>query len=331
MIQFFINLIEKAGNKGKKESGMTLVEVVVAFFIIAIISTILIRGTITAVNTLDTNRSKTEALAVANEKIEILKAFDFDDVLITEGNEGWTDSYPELAEDAFTLDYNISWVFGEENGAKQVKVSVSGDRLRVPVDVITQFYPPVGEEATGGNIYPPPEDLIVQSDEGEGIDRLVVLAWTAPETERTILRYNVYRDNIQIGFALTGMYPDSPGDDNIYTYHVTAYYEGDVESVPSNSISTGTPYYYPEPQNLVITGYSGGGPNRTVHLAWEAPETELIIVGYIIYRDDIEVGTTTPDILTFDNIIGATDYTFYVTTLYEEDNESGPSNMQTTE
>jgi hypothetical protein len=263
--------------------------------------------------------------------MEILKSFDWTDILITEGNEGWTDSYPELSDGDFTVGYQIIWVGGAD-GVKQVKVSVSGNELNLPVEVISQFYPPAGEEATGGNIYPPPEDLAVQSDTGEGVDREVDLIWTAPDTTKIIIRYNVYRDNVQIGIANTEFYPDDTlSDNNAYTYHITAYYEEDVESVPSNSASTGTPFYYPEPQNFIITGYSLGGPNRTVHLAWEAPETELIIMGYIIYKNDLEIGTTAPEVLTFDDIIGTENYTFYVTALYEEDNESGPSNMQTTE
>jgi type II secretory pathway pseudopilin PulG len=331
MINLINNLINRIRNRSRNEQGMTLVEVVVAFFIIAIISTVLVRGTITAVNTLRNNRSKTGALAVANEKMEILKSLDYGDVLLTEEDEGWTDSYADLSDDVFTVDYEVSWDNDEENGAKLIKVSVSGDELRVPIEVVTKFFPAAGEEATVGNIFPPPDNLEIQSDEGEGVNREVELVWIEPDTEKTILRYHVYRDDIQIGLALIGYFKDEPGDDNIYTYHVTAYYEDGMESVPSNSVSTGTPFPYPEPQNFIITEYTLGGPNRTVHLAWEAPETELILVGYIIYRDFIEVGSTTPDILTFSNIIGQTNYTFYVTALYEEDNESGPSNMQTTE
>ena len=68
-----------------------------------------------------------------------------------------------------------------------------------------------------------------------------------------------------------------------------------------------------------------------MHLAWEAPETELVLEGYIIYRDSVEVGITTADVLEFENIIGSSNYTFYVTALYELENESVPSNTQTTE
>lgn len=139
------NLIRIIKKRVKRECGMTLVEVVVAFFIIAIVSTVLVRGTITAVNTVRVNKSKTEALAIANEKMEILKSLDFEDILITEVNEDWTDSYSELSEDVFNVEYEVTWANDEVDGAKQIKISVSGDELNVPVEVVTQLYPAAGE------------------------------------------------------------------------------------------------------------------------------------------------------------------------------------------
>jgi type II secretory pathway pseudopilin PulG len=326
----FINDLKKRFNyRAKNESGMTLVEVIVAFFIIAIISTVLIRGTITAVNTVGINKSKTGALAAANEKMEILKSFDYSDILITEGNEGWTDSYPVLSDDVYNIAYSVTWANGEAGGYKQLKVSVSGEDLKMPIEVVTQIYPPAGEEATGGNIYPPPENLKIDSDTGEGAEREILLSWLGPETEKTITKYNVYRNGSITGFALSEYYPDNPGDDNDYTYSVTAVYESEIESAHSNSISTGIPLEYPPPQNLVITGYSNEGTDRTVHLQWEPPDTELVIVEYMIYRNDIYIEST-QDII-FDNIIGTENYTFYVTALYEFYSESGPSNSQTTQ
>jgi len=329
MIGILNNLFEKIRRRSKTECGMTLIEVVIAFFLIAVISTVLIRGTITAVNTVRINKSKTQALAIANEKIEILKSLEYQDILITEIDEEWIQEYPALSEDIYSVVYQVTWVNDDESGYKQLKVAVSGEYLDIPIEIVTQIYPPVGEEATGVNIYPPPEELIVESDEGEGALREIILRWTAPETERTILRYNVYRDGIILGSTLTEYYQNSPGDDDIYSYSVTALYDGDIESVHSNSITTGTPFPYPPPQNFIITGYTLGGPNRTVHLQWEVPDTQLIIVEYMIYRDDIYIGSTIE--LIFENIIGVANYTFYAKTLYEDYNESGQSNTQTTQ
>ena len=87
MLSIFNNLIAKTSKRLKEKNGMTLIEVVVAFLIIAIVSTVLVRGTITAVNTMRINKSKTEALAIANEKIEIIKAIDYSEIIITEEDD----------------------------------------------------------------------------------------------------------------------------------------------------------------------------------------------------------------------------------------------------
>lgn len=329
MIGILNNLFERIRKRLKTECGMTLIEVIIAFFLIAVISTVLVRGTVTALSTVRINKSKTQALAIANEKIEILKSLDYQDILITDISEEWILLYPALSEDVYDVAYQVTWVHDDASGYKQLKVSVSGEYIEIPIEIVTQIYPPVGAEATGGNIYPPPENLIVGSDEGEGIMREIILTWTAPVTERTIIRYDAYRDGSVLGSALTEYYLDIPGDDNMYSYTITALYDGDIESVHSNSITTGTPFTYLPPQNFIITGYSLEDNSRTVHLQWEPPDTELVIIGYMIYRDGIYIAPTTTELI-FENIIGLENYTFYVKTLYEDDNESGQSDAQTT-
>ncbi|MCJ7666349.1 MAG: type II secretion system GspH family protein, partial [Actinobacteria bacterium] len=240
---------------------MTLVEVVIAFLIIAIVSTVLVRGTITGVKTARINKSKTEALAIANEKIEILRAFDYSEIpIIDPGDSGydqWIEDNEQLAEDVYEVNYYVTWVSGDETGYKQLRVTVEGGYMMIPLEVITQLYPPTGEEATIGNIYPPPDDLVIFSDEGEGALREIILNWDAPDTEKNILRYKIYRDGVFLENSSIEYYSDYPGDDNAYAYYVTADYEGEVESVKSNSVTTGTPWIYPPPEDLEIIGYSG--------------------------------------------------------------------------
>lgn len=330
MTSILNNFINKTSRRLRKKDGMTLVEVVIAFLIIAIVSTVLVRGTVTAVNTMRINTSKTEALAIANEKIEILKSIDYSEVLITEDNAEWISGYPDLAEDEFEVTYDITWVGGDVDGYKQLKVSIFGGYMIIPIDVITQVFPPVGEEATGGNIYPPPDNFSIFSDEGEGELREIILNWDAPDTIKNILRYNVYRDSVFLKSSLIEYSSDYPGDNTSYTYHVTTVYEGDTESVKSNSVTTGTPFVYPAPENLVID-VQGAGPSRTANLSWDIPVTELVIVRFIVYRDDIEL----LDILTeptFSDLIGNNNdqFTYYIRTLYEIENLSEPSNSVST-
>ena len=340
MISIFNNLIVKTSKRLKENNGMTLVEVVIAFFIIAIVSTVLVRGTVTAVNTMRINKSKTEALALANEKIEIIKAIDYSEIIITEEDDEdnpWTSYYTELPyaiEDEFDILYDVTWVGGDSNGYKQLKVSISGGYMNVPIDVVTQLYPPVGEEATIVNIYPPPDDLKLDSDNGN--PREVHISWDAPDTDKEILGYNIYRDaefpdiNPENSIPSITFFYDHLilDDDSEYTYYVTAVYEGGTESVKSNSVITGTPFVYPAPVNLTLE-VQGGGPTRTAYLAWEAPGTQLIITEFQIYREDLDLPIGNSQELTFDYIIEDENYTFYVKTVYENENLSGPSNLVT--
>jgi hypothetical protein len=346
MINIINNIISGIRKRLRKEQGMTIVEVVIAFFIIAIISTVLIRGTITAVNTMRINKAKTEAIAIANEKIEIMKSIDYLDMPIMSGTEEEYDDliavFPELdiPSGDFSVDYEVVWANDEVNGCKQVKVSISGEDLNVPIEVVTQFYPPAGEEATGGNVFPPPEELVILSDTGTGTERVVDLQWLKPETEKTIYRYFLYRDNdepiIVSLVADTVNYSDSPYDDLQHSYYVTAEYESNIESVASNIVSTGNPIPYQPPQNLVLSIISGEGDERIIYLTWEAPNTELVLINYKVYKEDeigniIEAGITDPEVLEYDEIIGIDNYTYYITAIYEGGNESDPSNTQTTE
>jgi hypothetical protein len=106
---------------------------------------------------------------------------------------------------------------------------------------------------------------------------------------------------------------------------MTAIYEDGTESSPSNTVTTGT---YSPPRNLRITGYSGIGNNRRVNLAWDAPDTQLIVVEYAVYRAGVEVGRTTNR--SFSNRIGRNNYTFYVKAVYQGGILSDPSNEVTT-
>ena len=338
MIGIFNNLIRRSLKRSKEKDGMTIVEVVLAFLLIAIISTVLVRGTITAVNTMRINKSKTEALAIANEKIEIIKAIDYSDIIVTSEDDvgdPWMSYYSELPEEdgEFDITYEVIWVDAGIEGVvdiyKQVKISVFGAYMTFPVDVITQLYPPVGEEASIGNVYPPPADLTIE--EPEVVPRKVILDWETPYTDKIISGYNIYRDGEFLDYSLDSFtyYHDYPENDLEYTYHVTAVYEGDIESVNSNTVTTGVPFVYPPPDNLIILGYSGGsGASRTVHLEWSEPDTKLTIIGYDIYGGTTLERTTA---LNYQDLIGISDYTYYIITVYDEDNWSAPSNSVTTE
>jgi len=313
----------------KNSQGFTLIELIIAMFIIALLTVGLIRGTMVALNTAKANKEKTIAVAIANEKIEILKGMDYESIGLTDENPGWELLHPELSEDGYNIYYYSSWAGGQEGSYKQVMVSVSNTEMRVPVEVVTRLYPAPGISSGGEPGYPSPGNLLVAYDDGYGPQREIELVWDVPETEREIERYNVYRDSGLIGAALTELYLDHPGNDDEHTYYVTAVYDDETESLPSNSVTASTEPYYPSPQDLVIEGYSGSGSGRQVLLSWSIPETLYTILECRVYRDGLLVGSTESG--TYQDQIGKNNYTYYVTIYYEGDVESDPGNSVTTE
>lgn len=201
--------------------------------------------------------------------------------------------------------------------------------IQRPVEVVTRIYPAPGSAPEEEPDYPSPGNLSVVYDTGYGAQREIELIWDAPETELELERYNIYRDGEFVGSALGEMYLDYPGNDDEQTYHVTAIYDGEVESLPSNSVTTSNEPYYPSPQDLVIDGYTGSGSGRQVLLSWNTPETQYTILEYRLYRDGIFIDSTESE--SYQDQIGTENFTYYVTIYYDGDFGSDPSNSVTTE
>ncbi|MFA5014258.1 MAG: prepilin-type N-terminal cleavage/methylation domain-containing protein [Actinomycetota bacterium] len=311
----------------KNQKGLTLVEVVIALLVISIITLVLVRGTILSADAIKINREKTRAQAIASEKLDIIRAMNYEDIEYTDqaGNPVWGLDNPALIEDGYDISYEVTRVYVGDSSYKQVKINIFKAPMKVPLSVITQIYPMEKQEGISG--YLPPENLSIESDGIVGGTREIKLVWEAPDTELEINNYKIYRDGVLIGSASTELFINNPGNNNtVYSFYVTVLYSDGIESIPGNTVTTET---YSPPQNLRITGYSGSGNNRTVNLAWDAPDTQLVVNQYIIYRNNIEVGRTTNRI--FSNVIGSSNYNFYITAIYEGGIESDQSNTVTTE
>lgn len=311
----------------KNQEGLTLVEVVIALLVISIITLVLVRGTILSADAIKINREKTMAQAIASEKLDIIRAMNYEDIEYTDqgGNPGWGLDNPALIEDGYDISYEITRVYVGDSSYKQVKINIFKEPMKVPLSVITQIYP-LGEQEEGFSDYLPPENLNIESDRIVGGAREIKLVWEAPDTELEINNYKIYRDGALIGSASTELFIHSTGNNNtVYNFYVTVLYSDGIESIPGNTVTTET---YSPPQNLSISGYSGSGSSRTVNLAWDAPDTQLVVNQYIIYRTGVEVGRTTNRI--FSNIIGNNDYTFNVRAVYVGGIISDPGNGVTT-
>lgn len=236
MLNFILKKIKRYKSK-KNESGMTLIEVVIAFVLISIITTVLIQGTSTAVKTLRISKARTESIAVANEKIELIRAMDYNDIDITFENPGWVSENTELLEDGYAITYDVSWVSGETDSYKQLMVTVQKDSINNPIKVVTQIYPTA--IITSVLEYPPPEFLEILDDSENGANREIKFEWQAPNTDNVVVGYNIYRDGEKIVDSwLTELYIDNPGSNNVFIYYVTALYDDGTESIKSNEEQT---------------------------------------------------------------------------------------------
>ncbi len=238
MLKKFLNNVNKIKRYKKSigEDGFTLVEVMIAIVIIGIITGVLLQGTLVAVNTLRVNKAKTEAIAVANEKIEMVRAMDYNIVDITSLNPNWLAENPVLLKYGYNISIDVSWVYGEIDSYKQLVVNVFKEPMNMSVEVVTQLYP--GGIVESISAYLPPLDLIIGYDIVEGGNREIQLVWMAPDTGHTIDKYKVYRDSEYIGDALTEMFIDHPGSSPTFIFYVTALYGDGTESVKSNELTT---------------------------------------------------------------------------------------------
>lgn len=225
--------------KQKDCRGFTLVEVIVAFLIITIISIGLVQTTVVSTRATELNKAKTEAMAIINTEIEDIRLRDYNDV----GIDGATGGAPEgvLEQQSvigeYTITRDVSWVEGEYS-YKQVEIRAISDRLSSELVVITQVFPGFGLGGAPLDTYPPPTGLIIEYDFGFWFFRTVGLNWNAPDTETTIDYYKIYRDDSYVGDSNITRYVDWPGNTNNYTYYVTVVYQDGTESEKSNEVRT---------------------------------------------------------------------------------------------
>jgi hypothetical protein len=88
--------------------------------------------------------------------------------------------------------------------------------------------------------YPEPQNLYIAGFTGSGEDRVVSLAWEAPDTENTITQFVVYRNGDEIERTASTEHHSIIGNTD-YDFYVTAIYEGGIESDPCNIVNTGNP------------------------------------------------------------------------------------------
>ncbi len=236
--KYFNFKINKKGCNLNIEGGFTLVEVMVAFLVLSLVTLILVQGVMIATKANKINKTKTEAIALANNEIEEIRLRDYDEVGIVGAPvgepPGSLESETEI--DGYTIKRTITWV-EEEYSYKQVEISATNDEMNREITVVTQVYPHFGEGGPPGEPYPPVTNLDI-----DGIWLLflwvdVQLTWDEPDTETPVNYYEVYRD----GSLDDTTYNTSYSYGIVFGYHeyyIVVLYDDGQRSEPSETIST---------------------------------------------------------------------------------------------
>ncbi len=168
----------------------------------------------------------------------------------------------------------------------------------------------------GGGINPPANlqgEILNYND--------IYLTWESGNRE--LISYKVYRNDEMIAEVSNVPFPTTAYTDEAmaagaYTYYVVAVYD-EGESDPSPSITINI--VLPVPQNLTANPQNGN-----IALLWNAPTSVRDLIGYKVYRDNIELATTTTTFYVDMNVPNGV-YEYYVTALYSGDHQSEASNI----
>ncbi|MDH7482032.1 MAG: hypothetical protein QHH26_08695, partial [Armatimonadota bacterium] len=169
-----------------------------------------------------------------------------------------------------------------------------------------------------------PTNLSATAVSGTQVD----LSWTASTDNVGVVGYKVYRNGVQVGTSVGTSYSDTgcvPATS--YTYEVSAYDAASNESAKSTPATVVTPDTIAPsvPTNLSATAVSG----TQVDLSWTASTDNVGVVGYKVYRNGVQVGTSTGTSYSDTGCVPATSYTYEVSAYDAASNESAKSTPAT--
>lgn len=183
---------------------------------------------------------------------------------------------------------------------------------------------------------PPPPPQALQGGFHEGA---VLLSWMPPPDVMGHKLYVIYRSEDSVKFSPVGEVWDTLhfrdwaiNLNSFYFYYVTVVIPLDsMESGPSNVIGvpTGSEPGPPQPPN----GLMGFPYNGNIVLKWHVPDYPVEPSGYHVYRRGhadtgfVRIGEALKNTFEDDSVGLNSVYAYYVTALYGDTGESGPSNI----
>jgi chitodextrinase len=146
-------------------------------------------------------------------------------------------------------------------------------------------------------------------------DTQIDLSWTASLDNSGVSGYNIYRNGVKVGTSATTAYSDTGlTAGSTYTYTVTAFDSAGTESNASASVSATTTSSGGDttapstPKELSASSISGS----QIDLAWTSSTDNVGVAGYKVYRDTVEIGTTTTASYSDTGLNDATTYSYTV-------------------
>ncbi len=160
----------------------------------------------------------------------------------------------------------------------------------------------------------------------------IIISWDASSDDVGVEGYKIYRDGAEIGTTTDTSYTDDTlTDTGSYVYTVKAYdADGNLSQASAALTVTITSGDGSDPsENNEIptapTNLSISGTSLSVILSWDASSDDVGVEGYKIYRDGVEIGTSTGTSYTDDSITKAGTYLYTVKAYDAEGNLSEAS------
>jgi len=155
------------------------------------------------------------------------------------------------------------------------------------------------------------------------------IRWNASTDNTAVTGYRVYRNGIQIGTVSEASFNDSnvmPATTYIYT--VSAFDAANNISARSNSLSVIIPQAIDTqaptvPSNVRLTSAT----TNKVDIRWNASTDNRAVTGYKIYRNNIQVATSSTANFSDTNVRPSTDYTYTVSAFDAAGNNSTRSSV----
>ena len=157
------------------------------------------------------------------------------------------------------------------------------------------------------------------------------LSWTASTDNVGVAGYNVYQDNVAIGFTFTNSYSVSGlSPSTSYDFKVEAFDAANNISGFSNieTVLTLTPPDVTPPSNPTNLS-SANTTQTTTDLSWTASTDNVGVTGYNVYEGANLLGTTVGTSYSVTGLTASTTYSFTVEAFDAANNVSGSSNVET--